>query len=308
MSRIVVIGSLNMDMAVNTPKIPKLGETVLGSGFITSAGGKGANQAVAAVKLGGDVEMIGCVGDDIFGRVLVQNLTASHVKVENVKTITGCPTGTATIVIKGGDNFIIVSPGANFMLTPAMIEELEEVLKSSQMLVLQMEIPMDTIEKAIEIAKKHGVKVLLNPAPARKLSNELLSSVDILTPNENECEMITGLHIKNIEDAKQAVLYLNRKGVQQVIVTLGGNGVVYNDGESVMHKDVPNVKVVDTTAAGDSFTGAVAVALSQGKNIDSAVEFGNIVGTLTVMKSGAQASIPTLEDVYKFMENRSFKR
>lgn len=302
MSKIIVIGSLNMDLAVNTPKLPKLGETLLGSGFKVSPGGKGANQAVAAAKLGGDVKMVGCVGGDLFGRDLLQNLSDNKVDASDVRVIEGCPTGTATIVVKDGDNFIIVDPGANHKLTPEIIDEIEDKIKDAGMLVLQMEIPMETIERAVSLAKKYGIRILLNPAPARKLSDELLAKVDILTPNESECELITGVHIGSIEDARQAVSYLNGKGIGQVIITLGGSGVVYNNGKDIRHKGVPRVKVVDTTAAGDSFTGAVAVALSHGRDIESAVDFGNIVGTLTVMKSGAQASLPSLEDVEEFIK------
>lgn len=307
MPGIIVIGSLNMDLVVKTPKIPQIGETILGSGFMTSPGGKGANQAVAAAKLGVNVVMAGCVGDDIFGENLMQNLSANHVNHENVKVIAGSPTGIAMIVVKDGDNFIIVDPGANSELSPSIVEDLENVIKGCNILIVQLEIPLNTIEKAIEIAKKHGVKVLLNPAPARKLSDDLLAKVDILTPNETECEIITGIRIKTIGDAGEAVAYLNNKGIPQVIVTLGSKGVIYNSGKNIIHKCVPKVKVVDTTGAGDSFTGAVAAALSQGKDIDSAVDFGNIVGTLTVMKNGAQASLPSIAEVNEYIAASTVK-
>jgi ribokinase len=159
---------------------------------------------------------------------------------------------------------------------------------------------MATVEKAIEWANRHGVKVLLNPAPAAQLSDALLSKVDIFTPNESECEAITGLPVRSVEEARAAVACLTAKGIPQVIITLGSRGVIYNSGSEIVHKPVPKVKVVDTTAAGDSFTGAVAVALSQGRDIDSAIDFANIVGTLTVMKKGAQTSLPTLSEVEAF--------
>lgn len=300
MRKITVIGSLNMDLVISTPRIPALGETILGNGFFTAPGGKGANQAVAAARLGGRVTMVGCVGNDIFGKELLQNLSENNVEIKKVKQIENTPTGVAMITVKDGDNFIIVDPGANSTLTPAMIVELETLIKESFMVVIQLEIPFETVEMAIALAHKHGTKVLLNPAPARTLSDELLRNIDILTPNEKECEQITGLPIKTIDDAKAAALFLMRKGIPQVIITMGSGGVVYNDGNKLLHKPVHKVKAVDTTAAGDSFTGAVAVALSEGKSIDEAIDFANIVGALTVSKSGAQRSLPMRIEVENF--------
>jgi len=300
MPDIVVIGSLNMDLAITTPKVPVMGETVLGSGFMTIPGGKGANQAVAAAKLGGKVSMVGCVGNDAFGNEVINNLKQNSVDTSNVKKLDGIPTGIAMIVVNEGNNFIIVDPGANYQLMPQMIDTVEELIKNSYIVVIQLEIPIETVERAIDIAKRNNVKVLLNPAPARKLDDSLLAKVDILTPNETESEIITGIPIKSVEDAKKAVTYLMDKGIPYVIVTMGGKGVVYNSGKEIIHKTVPDVTVIDSTAAGDSFSGALAVALSNGKTIDEAVDFGNIVGTLTVMKKGAQTSLPTLEDVLNF--------
>ena len=300
-NKITVVGSLNMDLVVTTPKVPVMGETILGSGFMTAPGGKGANQAVAAARLGGHVSMIGCVGGDIFGKDLIANLSGNNVVIDSVEVKESASTGIAVIIIKDGNNSIIVDPGANSMLTPGLAVKYEEVIKDSSIMVAQLEIPLETVEKSVALAKKHGVKVLLNPAPATKLSDELLARVDVFTPNETECEIITGIAVNSIDDAKRAVEFLNGKGIPQVIITLGEKGVVYNSGDRVVHKPVPDVKVVDTTAAGDSFTGAVAVALSQGKTIDEAVDFGNIVGTLTVTKRGAQISLPTLMDVENYI-------
>jgi len=299
-NKIVVVGSINMDLVVNTPRVPVIGETILGSGFATVPGGKGANQAVAISRLGGDVAMIGCVGQDIFGRDLLENLKTNGVNTANVKMLDNTPTGIAVIVVKDGNNFIIVDPGSNYKLTPEMTAALENEIKDCYMIVVQLEIPMETAKKAIEIAKSNNVKVLLNPAPAVPLDDELLRKVDILTPNESECAIITGLPVENAEDAKKAVKYLNNKGVKQALITLGGNGVVYNSGNTVIHKTVPKVKAVDTTAAGDSFSGALAVALSEGMDIDAAVDFASKVGTLTVMKKGAQTSLPYRKDVENY--------
>lgn len=301
MQKITVIGSLNIDLVVNTPRVPVLGETILGSGFFTAPGGKGANQAVAAARLGGHVSMVGCVGNDIFGKNLLRNLTDNNVDIENVKVIENAPTGVAMITIKDGDNFIIVDPGANSALTPAMVNELEAQIKESFIVVIQLEIPFETVETAIKLAHKYGTKVLLNPAPARALSDELLKNIDIITPNEKECELITGLPIETIDAAKTATRFLMQKGIPQVIITMGSGGVVYNSENKICHKPTHKVTVVDTTAAGDSFTGAIAVALSEGNSIDEAVDFANIVGALTVTKSGAQRSLPISVDVDEFV-------
>lgn len=300
MAKILVIGSLNMDLIVSTPHIPVLGETVLGSGFTTAPGGKGANQAVAASRLGGEVSMVGCVGYDIFGKDLLANLKANKVSTDNVKLIENCPTGVAVIVLKDEDNFIIVDSGANYKLTTAMIDALEEEIKNSSMLMIQLETPMETVERAVALANKHGVKVLLNPAPAAKLSDELLSRVDIIMPNESECEFITGIQVDNVDEAERAVDYLRNKGIKQVAITMGSKGVVYNSGDKLVHKSACKVKAVDTTAAGDSFSAALAVALTNGKSIDEAINFATLVGALTVMKKGAQPSLPSLEEVENF--------
>lgn len=305
MSKITVIGSLNMDLVVTTPRVPAMGETILGSGFMIAPGGKGANQAVAAARLGGDVTMIGCVGGDIFGRKLIENLELNGVNTKNVKTLQDHSTGVAMIVVKDGNNCIIVDPGANRKLKPKDIDNLEDLIKESFIVVIQLEIPLNTVERAVEIAKKHNVQVILNPAPAVKLNDELFSKIDFFTPNESECEIITGMPVKSIEDAKAAVAYLNGKGIKTVVVTLGGDGVVYNRNSEVIYKPVPDVEVVDTTAAGDSFSGALALSLAKGEDIDSAIDFANIVGTLTVTKKGAQTSLPDMEDVKKFMLSRS---
>jgi ribokinase len=288
-----------MDLIITSPKIPQLGETVLGSGFMTAPGGKGANQAIAASRLGGQVSMIGCLGSDIFGEHLFENLKENHVDTAAIRFVRAA-TGIAVIVVKEGDNFIIVDPGANSMLTPDMITENEKMIRESDIVMLQLEIPLETVEQTVSLAKKCGAKVLLNPAPARELSDGILSKIDILTPNETECELITGISVKNPDDAKKAVSFLMEKGIPQVIVTMGGAGVVYNRGKEMIHKPAAKVKVTDTTAAGDSFSGAVAVALSQGKTIDEAVDFGIMAGALTVTKKGALESLPTSEEVDHF--------
>lgn len=300
MSKIVVFGSLNMDLVIETPVIPRTGETVLGSGFMISPGGKGANQAVAAARLGGDVALVGLVGNDIFGKDLLTNLRRNRVNTDQVRTVNGVSTGVAMIVVKDGNNSIVVDPGANSLMTPEQVAQSEALIAGAAIVVLQLEIPLPAVSEAIRIAKKHQVRVVLNPAPAQPLSDDLLQMVDIFTPNELECATITGMAVNNPKDAAKAIGYLRTKGIPHVVVTMGNQGVVYNDGDRIIHRPVPEVKVVDTTAAGDSFNGALAVALAEGNKIHEAVDFGNLAGTLTVTKKGAQTSLPSLEDILKF--------
>ncbi|OPX42117.1 ribokinase [Ruminiclostridium hungatei] len=306
-NRITVVGSLNIDMVVTTPRLPVLGETILGSGFMTTPGGKGANQAVAAARLGGNVSMIGCTGDDIFGNSLLSNLAVNHVDIEHVKVIPSVSSGVAMIMVKDGDNSIIVDPGANFMLTPEMIDSAEEEIKRSDVVVIQLEIPLPAVERAVDLAKKHGAIVLLNPAPARELPDVLLSRIDIFTPNESECETLTGMKADSIGAAKDAAVFLASKGITHPIITLGGSGAVYGNAGKIFHRPAPEVEVVDTTAAGDCFSAAVALALSRGKNIAEAVEFGNIAGALTVTRKGAQASLPTPSQIAALEEKMKNK-
>jgi ribokinase len=300
-NKILVIGSLNMDLVIATARVPVMGETILGNGFMTVAGGKGANQAVAAAKLGGRVTMAGCVGNDVFGRELTNNLQCNQVDTKYIRTVDGVSTGIAVVVVKEGNNFIIVDPGANYQVTTGSIAELENVIKDSSFLVLQLEIPLETVEAAIQIAKQYHVKVVLNPAPAVELTEELLNKVDILILNETESQIITGIDVNEIGDAAKVIDYIRNIGVKQVVVTLGGNGAVYNREDAIVHLPVPIVETVDTTAAGDSFIGAMVAALSQGKNIDKAIHYANIVGTLTVTRKGAQISLPDQREVEVFL-------
>jgi ribokinase len=298
--KMMVIGSLNMDMVIHSNRIPMVGETVLGGEFLMVPGGKGANQAVAAARLGGDVTMVGCIGNDSFGKDLLRNLSTNHVNVDPVKILDDVSTGVAMITVNDGDNSIIVAPGANSRLSTEYVKELEEMIKNSSILVLQLEIPLETVQSAIEIAHQHGVKVLLNPAPAIKLDDDFLSKIDIITPNESEAEILTGKPIDSIEDAKSAVVNLKKKGVKHVIITLGHRGVVYNNGDHISHKPSRKVETMDTTAAGDAFTGSLAYAFSNDKDIEEAIDLAVMVGALTVTKKGAQTSIPYMKEVIQF--------
>lgn len=298
---ITVVGSLNMDLVIRCETAPKQGETIIGRDFSTYPGGKGANQAVAAARLGGDVSMIGCVGNDLFGRNLLENLLREGVNVSGIKVADGVSTGVAVITVEAsGDNRIILDSGANYRLTPEDIEKNRERIEKSDVLLVQLEIPPEAVEKCLEIASGAGVTTILNPAPARRLKDELLSMVRIITPNETECELLTGIEPNTPEDAAKAAGYFRSKGIGRTVVTAGSRGVYYNEEDRILHKGVPEVTAVDTTAAGDSFSGALAVSIEKGMQFGEAIDFCNMVGTLTVMKEGAQSSLPTLEQVLEW--------
>ncbi|MEG0260863.1 MAG: ribokinase [Lysinibacillus sp.] len=284
---ITVIGSLNMDIAIQMDVFPKQGETVLGDVFQTIPGGKGANQAVAAARLGNQVHLIGCVGDDEFGHTLLKNLVEENVNVAAVTTVQ-VPTGIANILIHEQDNRIIVVPGANYELFPMHIDAVAETIKNSSIVMMQLEIPIETIEYVLEICKEANVPVLFNPAPAANFKQEWLSDIAYFTPNETEFEIIFG---KDIEAVLEQ--YPNK-----IIVTLGADGARYFDGEHHIHVPGYLAPVVDTTGAGDTFNGALAHALVEGQSIDEAVYFANIAASLSIGKFGAQNGMPTLEAVY----------
>ncbi|MBO3444534.1 ribokinase [Clostridium sp. CCUG 7971] len=302
MEKICVIGSLNMDLVVNVCEMPKKGQTLIGSNFKEIPGGKGGNQAVAASRLGGDVYMIGKVGNDGFGQSLLKQLKADNVNTEYVQVEEG-PSGVALITVdKNAENSIVVSPGANFKLTEDDIDKCIDAIKDSATVVIQLETPIDTIKYALEKSKELGKFTILNPAPAVKLSDDIIKNVDLLTPNETELEILSGLSINCEEDIKKAANVMLEKGVKQLIVTLGSKGSLYLDKDTMEFKKSYKVDAVDTTAAGDSYTGALSVALSQKKSIDEAMDFASKVGALCVTKIGAQTSIPNLYDI----ENHKF--
>ncbi|WP_188206751.1 ribokinase [Alkalibacillus aidingensis] len=291
MSKITVIGSINMDLVTTAEKFPGKGETILGQSFSTIPGGKGANQAVAASKLGADVTFIGCVGDDPFAKTLMDHFNRHGINTNFIKKIEGEPTGVASITIAEDDNNIIVVSGANQAVSPEMVEQHEDVIAASETIILQFEIPMETIEKVIEVASKHGVTIILNPAPVRPISLEALERVDYITPNEHELAIL-------LDDQEKKAFYESHR--EKFIVTQGAEGVAYYDGEEHL---VPgySVEVVDTTGAGDSFNGALAVALTKGESLEESCRFGNAVGALAVSKLGAQTGMPTLEEVKQFL-------
>lgn len=300
MKNICVIGSLNMDLVVNVDKMPKPGQTIIGSNFKEVPGGKGANQAVAMARLNGNVSMIGKVGEDGFGQTLINALKNDKVDTTYIKTTKGA-TGVALITVdNNAQNSIVVSPGANFEVKEEDIDNNIEAIKNSDIVVLQLETPLNTIKYALKKSKELNKYTILNPAPALKLDDEIIKNVDLLTPNETELEIISGVSIETEEDIQKAAQIMIEKGVKELIVTLGSKGSLYINKEKSIFKKAYKVEAVDTTAAGDSYTAALAVALSKDKNIKEAMDFASKVGALSVLKEGAQSSLPTLEDVENF--------
>ncbi|MEH7076543.1 ribokinase [Neobacillus drentensis] len=294
--KITVIGSINMDLVTSTNRVPILGETVMGESFHTIPGGKGANQAVAAARLGADVTMIGCVGQDLFGQDLLKHLKAQGVNVEHVEPVTDSSTGIAAITISNGENHIIVIPGANYHVTPVFVASFEDVIAASDILLLQLEIPLESVEKAVELASKHRVKVVLNPAPIQPLPKALLEKVDYLTPNEYEQQLLFD-SIEWTEEERQEML-------RKCIITRGSKGITFYQDEKV---EIPSYKVnvVDTTGAGDSFNGGFAYAICQGASLKEACQFASAVAALSVTKLGAQGGMPTMQEVQDFLRERN---
>ena len=297
---IIVIGSLNADLVVRAPRFPAPGETISGEDLAIIPGGKGANQAVAAARQGTSVAMVGRVGNDSFGPTLLQNLKENKVDTAHVLTDVST-TGTAIIVVDAdGQNNIVLSPGANGKVTPDDVEAVS--FQDVDTLLLQLEIPLEAVAHATRIARQNGVRVILNPAPARPLPDSLLADVDILVPNESELGLLSGQPVADIDSAKSAARALLEKGVKTVIVTLGANGaLLVTDGQAT-HVPTFNVEVVDTTAAGDAFIGGLAAALLKGMSLEEAVRYGNASGALAATKFGAQPSLPTAEEVENLLK------
>lgn len=298
--RILVIGSSNTDMTVRSATLPKPGETVLGGDFRMGPGGKGANQAVAARLLGGDVTFVCKLGRDMFGEGASKHYESCGLDTSKILW-SDKPSGVALITVDSkAENSIVVASGANADVTVSDIDSVAEIIKSSGILLLQLEIPMDAVVRAAEIAFEAGVQVVLNPAPATSLPAELLKCVSILIPNETEASAISGIDINNLETASAAAERLKGMGVREVIITMGSRGSVVCDGECTF---VPAVKVnaVDTTAAGDTFCGGVCVALSEGKALSEAVKFATAASSIAVQRPGAQDSVPSRCEVDKLL-------
>ncbi|HEY8955503.1 ribokinase [Chitinophaga sp.] len=291
--KIVVVGSTNMDMVVKTSHIPVPGETVLGGSFLMNPGGKGANQAVTVARLGGDVLFISKVGNDVFGKQSSQLFEEEGINTFHVLSDDELPSGVALITVdESGENSIVVASGANGNLYPDDLKDALTEIAGAGLLLMQLEIPMETVHFVAGYAASKGVRVILNPAPANTLSPELLANTDIITPNKKEAEMISGIKVTNIESAKKAAKAICNMGVKNVVVTMGAMGAVICQEGKTLVIPAQKVEAIDTTAAGDVFNGALAVALSEGKLFPDAVEFANIAAAISVTRMGAQSSIP----------------
>lgn len=311
MNKVCVLGSLNIDVVINVKKMPQVGETILGDNLKNASGGKGANQAVAARRCGAKVTMIGKIGNDNSGKTLIDSLKKDSINVDYVTVDAVSPTGTALITVnEEGNNSIIVVPGANMTISHEEIQNAAKIIEDSHIIISQFETPINAAIDAFKIARGKNVITILNPAPANKIPEELYSLTDIIAPNETEVYELTGIKVENLEDAKSAAQIFLQKGVKYVIVTLGEKGA------ALISKDradiVPAYKVyaVDTTAAGDSFLGALACKLKtkslEFNDLIDAIGFGNMVSSIVVQKEGAQPSIPYLEETTRIFKEINF--
>lgn len=298
MGAIVVVGSLNMDMIFRVARAPDAGETIAGRSFATAPGGKGANQAIACARMGASAAMIGCVGADAFGEALLAGLKADGVDATLVLRRADAPSGVAMVMVDDdAQNRIVITPGANALLSPAMIEAARPAFARAQVVVLQLETPMESVMRAAQVAREEGARVLLNPAPAQALPDALLALVDDLIPNETEASILTGIDVRDRESATAAAGVLTSRGVGKVLVTLGAQGVLIADGGETRLLPARRVAAIDTTAAGDTFIGAYATALAEGADVVAAAELGRRAAALCVTREGAQPSIPHRREI-----------
>lgn len=291
-NKIIVIGSSNTDMVVKSSVLPKPGETILGGTFLMNAGGKGANQAVAAARLGGDVMLVAKVGNDIFGKQSIDGFKKEKINTDFVFIDEEAPSGTALIMVnEEGENCIVVAPGANAQLLPADIAQIKTISEAA-IILMQLEIHMETIAAVKKIATTNKRKVIINPAPAQKLPDELLNGLFLITPNETEACLLTNINVKDEATAAQAAKVFLSKGVLNVIITLGKQGAYFQNKDLQFITDAPVVKAVDTTAAGDTFSAAIAVAVTEKMEWKQAVQFAVKAASISVTRMGAQASVP----------------
>jgi len=302
---ICIVGSSNIDLVVKSKRLPLRGETILGGEFLMVPGGKGANQAVAAAKLGAEVFFIAKLGNDIFGTQSFTNFKKEGVNTRFVTRTDKASSGVASIAVdEGGNNTIVVAPGANHLLTPQDVKKARSQIASCGAVVAQLEIPLKTVEFTARLANKFGIPFILDPAPARKLSNELLAKTDIIKPNETEAQILTGIEVANIHTAAKAAKKLLSRGVKTVIITMGSKGCFLMNNQISEFFPARKVKAVDSTAAGDAFVGGLAFCIAQGKSITEAIKFAGSVAALSVTKMGAQSSMPDMKEVEKFIKQK----
>jgi ribokinase len=298
-AKVVIVGSLNMDLVTRAPRLPRAGETLAGQSFVTVPGGKGANQAVAAARLGASVAMIGCVGDDAYGEQLRAALLAEGVDCQAVTPVTGESTGVALIVVDdSSQNAIVIVAGGNGHVTASVVDSFDALLSQAEVIICQLEVPLDTVGHVLKRGHELGKTVILNPAPASgPLPPQWFAWIDYLIPNESEATALTGLPVDSTASADAAASALLAAGVSKVIVTLGEQGALFASKSRSEHFPAPKVQPIDTTAAGDTFVGGFAAALADGKSESDAIRFGQVAAALSVTRSGAQPSIPTLAEV-----------
>lgn len=300
---ILVLGSLNMDLVIESERNPYPGETIRGKNFSTFPGGKGNNQAVAIGRLEGDVAFAGCLGADSYGSQLIENLKANNVKDYGIYISDKSSTGLAVINVFNGQNTIVLFGGANDSCLKENIKNVEVLINRSKILLMQLEIPMDTIEWAAQIAIQNNTRVILNPAPAAFLSDKLYKNIDTLLPNEIEAKLLLGYNADEEVDYGFLTEMFIKKGVKNVIITLGKDGVIFNNGSEIKKVGAYSVKAIDTTGAGDSFIGGFCYLLSKGKSMMESITFATAVAAIKVTRMGAQSGLPTLDEVNNFLTN-----
>jgi len=296
--KIVVIGGCNTDMIVKTNRLPIPGETVLGGSFSMSPGGKGANQSIAAARLGGDITLIAKTGNDLFSCKAIELFVAEGINRNYVFSDPDHPSGVALIYNDINNNFCIsVAPGANLLLSPKDIEKAKTEIINADILLIQLEIPLDTVEYAVKLAKQHNVRVVLNPDPAASLNNEIIKSLYVIVPNDVEAGILSGVKVHNMETAEKAAKKIMQKGIDNVIITLGEKGVFLKEGKNNHEIKALPVKAIDNLGAGDTFSGALSVALAEGKSLLDAAIFANAAAAITVTRSGVQSATPYRKEV-----------